>query len=586
MGQTRADEQSQTPQALSLSSSPPVRWATFKRDLELTRILRRDLGATNTTNNPVLVNNNHYNLWTVDGGRMDYLKAGVYADQDSLLDLRYDYDAVGNLLSILDVPNSNQKQCFTYDANNRLLTARVGINDATCSGSVGNGEYPDETYSYSTTSGNLSSKTGMGTYTYDSTQPHAVDAVTGYTYLYDTNGNMTRRDPTGADYYDFLYDTENRLSQAKKNGAVLATFTYDGDGNRVKSVLGSTTTLFVGQHYETSAGVVTKYYAAGGERVAMRQGSNFYWLFSDHLGSTSKVANSSGTLQSQQLYKAWGETRYTSGTLPTRYTYTGQYSYATSSANDFGLFYYGARFYDNSLGRFVSPDSIIPAPSIPTSWDRYAYSFNRPTVYKDPTGHRPCGEGETINCDGTKNPIAWNNPVKPMDKGGGYDYSDTHKAIDLNPDSKNNPNPEIVASSYGTVYSSTGCMANPCEGKTFKTNSGYGNMLIIGYNYENLPANIQSNIPTGATLFILYAHLNEPSILEEGDAVVPGQVIGNVGTSGNSDGVHLHMELKVEQRLNFPQGDYSTTDGYTDVFSKWHSSLMRPLNPYGFFPIH
>ena len=333
------------------------------------RILRRDLGATNTTNNPVLVNNNHYNLWTVDGGRMDYLKAGVYADQDSLLDLRYDYDAVGNLLSILDVPNSNQKQRFTYDANNRLLTAKAGINDATCSGTVGNGEYPDETYSYNTSTGNLSSKTGMGTYTYDSTQHHAVDAVTGFTYQYDSNGNMTRRDPTGTDYYDFIYDAENRLYQAKMNGAVLATFTYDGDGNRVKSVVGSTTTLFVGQHYETSGGVVTKYYAAGGARVAMRQGSTFYWLFSDHLGSTSKVANSSGALQSQQLYKAWGETRYTSGTLPTRYTYTGQYTYATSSANDFGMIYYGARFYDNSLGRFVSPDSFQRLASQPRGID-------------------------------------------------------------------------------------------------------------------------------------------------------------------------------------------------------------------------
>ena len=365
------------------------------------RILRRDLGATNTTNNPVLVNNNHYNLWTVDGGRMDYLKAGVYADQDSLLDLRYDYDAVGNLLSILDVPNSNQKQCFTYDANNRLLTARVGINDATCSGTVGNGEYPDETYSYSTTTGNLSSKTGLGTYTYDSTQPHAVDAVTGYTYLYDLNGNMTRRDPTGADYYDFLYDTENRLYQAKKNGAVLATFTYDGDGNRVKSVLGSTTTLFVGQHYETSGGVVTKYYAAGGARVAMRQGSTFYWLFSDHLGSTSKVANSSGALQSQQLYTAWGQTRYTSGTLPTRYTYTGQYTYATTSANDFGMIYYGARFYDNSLGRFVSPDSIIPTGQGVQGWDRFAFVNNNPVRYTDPSGHSACWD-DNANQPGCK----------------------------------------------------------------------------------------------------------------------------------------------------------------------------------------
>ena len=171
--------------------------------------------------------------------------------------------------------------------------------------------------------------------------------------------------------------------------ASLASFVYDGDGNRVKSVVGSTTTLFVGQHYETSGGVVTKYYAAGGTRVAMRQGSTFYWLFSDHLGSTSKVANSSGALHSQQLYTAWGQTRYTSGTLPTRYTYTGQYTYATGSANDFGMIYYGARFYDNYLNRWTSPDSIIPDQYYPTDWDRYSYARNNPQAYIDSTGHFP-----------------------------------------------------------------------------------------------------------------------------------------------------------------------------------------------------
>ncbi len=201
-----------------------------------------------------------------------------------------------------------------------------------------------------------------------------------FTLGYDANGNMTTRTVSGSTY-TLGYDYENRLTSV--SGAATATFTFDGDGNRVKSVVGSTTTLFVGSHYESSGGVITKYYLAGGAHLAMRKGSTFYWLLSDHLGSTSKVATSTGALHSQQLYKAWGETRYTSGTLPTRYTYTGQYSYAS----DFGLVFYGSRFYDPLLGRFASPDSIIPQNQGTLAWDRYAYVNNSPLNYTDPTGH-------------------------------------------------------------------------------------------------------------------------------------------------------------------------------------------------------
>jgi len=136
-------------------------------------------------------------------------------------------------------------------------------------------------------------------------------------------------------------------------------------------------------------------------------------------------------------YKAWGESRYTSGTLPTRYTYTGQYSYA----NDFGLVFYNARWYDPSIMRWTSPDPVIPGvgeggnanavgclgdanyspltvdyhenqlleqlnhenrarlqdpdfrlPPVPTNsiaFDRYAYSLNNPVRYTDPSGHCP-----------------------------------------------------------------------------------------------------------------------------------------------------------------------------------------------------
>jgi hypothetical protein len=108
--------------------------------------------------------------------------------------------------------------------------------------------------------------------------------------------------------------------------------TYNGDGQRVKSQittnLGTTTTYFVGNHYEVTDGVVTKYYYAGAQRIAMRTGSTLRYLLGDHIGSTSIVTNTSGAKVMETRYKPWGEVRFAtaSQTLPTRYTYTGQYS--------------------------------------------------------------------------------------------------------------------------------------------------------------------------------------------------------------------------------------------------------------------
>jgi RHS repeat-associated protein len=54
-------------------------------------------------------------------------------------------------------------------------------------------------------------------------------------------------------------------------------------------------------------------------------------------------------------YKPWGGVRYTSGTTPTDYTYTGQ----RSEMDGFGLMYYNARWYDPALGRFAQADTIV-----------------------------------------------------------------------------------------------------------------------------------------------------------------------------------------------------------------------------------
>jgi hypothetical protein len=51
------------------------------------------------------------------------------------------------------------------------------------------------------------------------------------------------------------------------------------------------------------------------------------------------------------------------------------------------LYFYGARWYDSYLNRWIQPDSIIPDPYNPQDWDRFAYARNNPVRFNDPTGH-------------------------------------------------------------------------------------------------------------------------------------------------------------------------------------------------------
>ena len=86
-----------------------------------------------------------------------------------------------------------------------------------------------------------------------------------------------------------------------------------------------------------------------------------------------------------------GQGGRSAGTTPTTYRYTGQRSEAT-----IGLYYYGARWYDPALGRFIEADTIVPEPGNPKALDRYAYVYNNPLRYADPTGHGYCDSGHGL----------------------------------------------------------------------------------------------------------------------------------------------------------------------------------------------
>ena len=58
-----------------------------------------------------------------------------------------------------------------------------------------------------------------------------------------------------------------------------------------------------------------------------------------------------------------------------------------TGTNNLGLIYMNARYYLPEVGRFISPDSIVPEPGNPQSYNRYAYTYNNPINNTDPSGH-------------------------------------------------------------------------------------------------------------------------------------------------------------------------------------------------------
>ncbi len=80
--------------------------------------------------------------------------------------------------------------------------------------------------------------------------------------------------------------------------------------------------------------------------------------------------------------------------MPTPYRFTGQ-----RLDTGTGLYYYGARYYDAALGRFISADTIVPGAGSPQALNRYAYVYNNPLRYTDPSGHMvECGYNGESHC--------------------------------------------------------------------------------------------------------------------------------------------------------------------------------------------
>ena len=88
-----------------------------------------------------------------------------------------------------------------------------------------------------------------------------------------------------------------------------------------------------------------------------------------------------GTLIATMMTKPFGEPHYSGA--PTDYQFTGK------ELDDTGLYYFAARYYDASVGRFTSQDTWVGSLTQPWTQNMYVYVGNNPLRYVDPTGNMP-----------------------------------------------------------------------------------------------------------------------------------------------------------------------------------------------------
>ena len=274
----------------------------------------------------------------------------------TILGLTYSRDTHGRINGVTSTP-AGASYTYGYDDFDRLLSA-----DNTTDNTF------DQTFTYDSVD-NMLTNSLVGPYTYPApgtARPHGVTNAGGQPYGYDANGSMT-----SAAGDTLTYDGENRL--ASDNGVQ---FVYGADGNRLKKISGSTTTLYLSADVELTGSQYTKYLPGD----ALRQGTTTYWLHRDNLNSVRMLSNSSSGVVETGQYRPYGERQGFAGPVAESRGYIGE-----RHDDETGLMYLNARYYDPVLGRFIQADPTTPLLK-GVGINRYAYTSNNPITRMDPTG--------------------------------------------------------------------------------------------------------------------------------------------------------------------------------------------------------
>jgi RHS repeat-associated protein len=375
---------------------------------------QRPISAADTTN--TFATGAHYTAWGALSSVMNSgitttdtyntrmqpseLKAAV-GGQPPILDLMYDFNSCnsnggnnGNVCRLTNNKDGSRSQSFQYDLLNRLTQALTP-----------NSANWGTNYAYDSW-GNLLQKKPIPNYTDSDPQPAAgMSNVNVHNqvanWCYDAAGNVVGPNNPCSTYasshtpYENVFDSENRLIQTSVGG-VTSYYDYDADGQRVKKT-GSTNTLYwygaggVLEETDLSGALKNEYIFFGGKRTARYSATNGYsFYFSDHLGSAAVVTDALGNIKEESDYYSFGGERIVTDLgIGNNYKFTDK-----ERDSETGCDYFGARYYCNPIGRFITADwsakpTTVPYANFgnPQSLNLYLYAKNNPTTFGDPDGH-------------------------------------------------------------------------------------------------------------------------------------------------------------------------------------------------------
>jgi RHS repeat-associated protein len=216
------------------------------------------------------------------------------------------------------------------------------------------------------------------------------------------------------------YDTANRLTSVTSD-TLTTTFEYDGLGSRVVQTVDGVETRYAldvaGGLPEvivaTTGATSPRYVQVQGQILAQVGAGAWGYVAPDALGSVRQLVDPDGLVTLAQSYDPFGVLLEAAGPGASGFGYTGEQVDAGT-----GLVFLRARYYEPGVGRFLSEDPKPGIAYLPKTLHIYAYAWNNPVVFVDPSGLQPpppqCDDPTQICYTGTTGPQVAHTPQETM----------------------------------------------------------------------------------------------------------------------------------------------------------------------------